>query len=220
MLRAVLGVIVVSSALALAAAANPAGTPRHGPAGPGPSPSFTILNRPRNGDEVRLKQVIQGYAQTRSDALFQQLAAILGGNAPRLNFVPTGSPLTPGNSSTNLTDKNPYAPKGTINMDPLAVEALTNDRSDYHNSGVNGLPHEMAHTRQLPDVLGSTPLAEGGAQGFADIVTAAAAQRAKIPYLTGNYDGDYADYVTQANATKGRDWLLGGQFGRPPVSWP
>lgn len=192
-------------------------------AAPSQSPSYRMLNRPRDGEEVRLSALFHQSAQGLSDKLFGSLATLLGGTAPTLNFVPTGSPLAPDNLSTNLTDR-PGAPKGTINADPLAVESLVNNASPYHDSGVNGYPHEFAHTRQLPQTLADLMRREGGAQAFADLVTPTAAQRAGIPYnpVVGNVDGAYAPFVQAVQQPPyGRDWIMGAQFGRTaPPAWP
>lgn len=219
MLRAVLGVIMVSSALALAAAAKPSAVKRFGP-DPNAFYSYRILNRPTSSDERAIRNLgLQPEAQRRSDRLFAAIAKVLGGDAPHLNFVPTGSPLAPTNAAANLTDR-PGAPKGTINVDPLAVEALINNRSPYHSSGVNTMPHEMMHLRQTPATLSVLADREGGAQAFSDLVSPIAAQRAGIPYTVGNYDGDYGPLVQAVMQQKGRDWIFGGQMGKPPVSWP
>lgn len=210
-----LGVAVLASALALAAV----GHPQPGAAAPTSTYSYKILNAATSSDERAIKNLgLQPEAQRRTNRLFNALAVVLGGAAPALNFVPTGSPLAPTNLAANLTDR-PGAPKGTINIDPLGVEALINNASEYHNSGVNALPHEMMHTRQTPSVLASLADREGGAQAFADLVTPEAAHRAGIPYTPGDFDGAYAAYVKAAQA-RGRDWLLGGQMGKPPVPWP
>lgn len=209
-----LGVIVLASALAIAAA----GHPQPGVAGPSSSYTYRVLDNPTTGDEFGFRNAIQKTAQTDSNKLFDALAPIFGGTAPQLNFVPTGSQFAPDDMAANLTDRV-GAPRGTINVDPLAVEALTNNDSPYHSSGVNGYPHEMSHLRQTPAVLASLPDREGGAQAFADLVTPEAAHRAGIPYTNGNYDGSYSSFVKAAQA-RGNDWLLGGQFGKPPVSWP
>jgi hypothetical protein len=190
-------------------------------ADPNASYSYRILNRPTSSDERAIKNLgLQPEAQRRSDRLFSALVSLLGGDAPKLNFVPTGSPLAPRGTSANLVDR-PGAPIGQINLAPIAVEALINDRSPDHNLGVNVMPHEMAHTRQVRDVLRSDELAEGGAQSFSDMVTPEAARRAHIPYRAGNYDGLYAAYVQSVQKNKGRDWILAGQFGRPgSPAWP
>lgn len=212
MTRAVLGVVMLAALLAPAAATAI-------PFAPASTYSYRILDAPTSSDERAIKTLgLQPTAQRKSNALFDALASVLGGTAPALNFVPTGSPLAPGDMAANLTDR-PGAPKGTINVDPLAVEALINNASIYHSSGVNGYPHEMAHLRQTPAILASTPDAEGGAQAFADLVTPEAARRARIPYASGNYDGAYSSFVKAARA-RGNDWLTGTQFGHAPVPWP
>lgn len=172
-----------------------------------------ILSAPTSGDELALRTVIQQTAQTRSNGLFGSLANVLGGTAPRLNFVPNANPV--GSEFHGSADVAGNA----INLDPLATLGLASDYSPYHDSAVNGAAHEMAHLRQTPTVLGSVPVREGGAQAFADLVTNLAASEAHIPYTTGDFDGSYAPYVSQAQQ-KGRDWILSGQFGRPPVSFP
>lgn len=216
MTRAALGVVVIASALALAAGQNAAARPILAPT----TYSYKILDAPTSGDERAIRNLgLQPEAQRRSDRLFSALAAVLGGSAPALNFVPTGSPLVGATDlSTNLTDR-PGAPIGQINVDPLAVEGFINDSSAVHSGAINQLPHEMMHTRQTPLVLASLADSEGGAQAFADLVTPEAARRAHIPYTPGNFDGVYSDFVRAAQA-KGNDWLLGGQMGKPPVPWP
>lgn len=208
-----LGVVVLASALSLAAA------PKPGTASPTSTYTFRILSNPTTGDEFGFRNAIQQTAQTDSDKLFNALVSVLGGGAPQLNFVPMGSALTPGDLSANF-EAAPGAPQGTINVDPLAIEALTNNGSAYHSSSVNALPHEMSHLRQTPAVLASLADREGGAQAFTDLVTPEAAHRAGIPYANGNYDGSYSNFVKAAQA-KGRDYLLAGQFGRAVTpAWP
>lgn len=211
-----LGVVVLASALALAAA----GHPQPGSADPTSSYTYKMLNAPTSGDEVAIRNLaLLPYAEGRSDKLFNALVSVLGGAAPQLNFVPTGSQFVGATDlSANLNDRA-GAPKGTINVDPLALEGIINDASPVHSGAINQLPHEMMHTRQTQQVLASTPDAEGGAQAFADLVTPEAAHRAGIPYANGNFDGSYADYVKAAQA-KGPAWILGGQMGKPPVNWP
>jgi hypothetical protein len=58
----------------------------------------------------------------------------------------------------------PGAPRGTINMDPMAVTGLVDDINGEHSFTVNGVPHEMAHLRQTAAVLASLLQREGGAQ--------------------------------------------------------
>lgn len=178
--------------------------------------TYRSLANPTSGDEFGFRAAIQQNAQGMSNRLYGALSSLLGGSAPTLNFVPTGSQFAPTNLSANLTDRV-GAPKGQVNVDPLAVEALTNFRSPYHDSGTNAFPHEFSHLSQTPEVTRSSPLAEGGAQAFADYVTPHAAQVARIPYNPGEpgqYDGPYADYVKTAQA-KGLAWILAGQFGKP-----
>lgn len=201
-------------ALVLMAAANTAAR-----AATPTSYTYRILNAPTSSDERAIKTLgLQPTAQRRSEGLFAALQKVLGGTAPPLNFVPTGSDLAPNHMSANLLD-SPGGALGTINMDPLAVEALINDGSPIHSGVVNQVPHEMAHTRQARDVLLSLLQREGGAQAFADYVTPEAARQAHIPYQNGDYDGGYTEYVKQAQA-RGLDWILGGQFGHAPVSFP
>jgi hypothetical protein len=209
----------VNKAVAALAALATAGSAHAAPLSPA-NYTYQIINNPRSSDDIIVRQALQKDAQGMSDRLFQALSAILGGSAPRLNFVATGSPLTPRNTSVNLTD-SPYAPMGVINADPTAVNALINPNSAAHSSAVLAFPHEMAHLRQTADVLANIPQREGGAQAFTDTVTPVAAQRAGIPFRMGNYDGPYAQFVQQANQL-GRDWIMAGQFGHPTPapSWP
>lgn len=181
--------------------------------------SYRILDKPTSSDERAIRTLgLLPEGQRRSDALFAALQKVLGGSAPKLNFVPTGSELVSNHMSANIRD-NVGGPLGTINIDPLAYDGLINDLSPQHNGVVNQVPHEMAHTRQTRDVLLSLMQREGGAQAFADYVTTEAAKQANIPYLDYNFDGAYAPFVKQAQA-RGLDWLLGGQFGHAPVSFP
>jgi hypothetical protein len=202
--------------LASLLAPQAASRPQAVKADPNASYSYRILDNPTTGDAFGFRGAIQQNAQGLSDKLFHSLASLLGGAAPTLNFVPTGSQFAPTNLSANLTDRV-GAPKGQVNVDPLATEALTNFRSPYHDSGTNAFPHEFSHLSQTSDVTRSSPLAEGGAQAFADYVTPSAARTAHIPYNLGEpgqYDGAYADYVKAAQA-KGLAWILAGQFGKP-----
>lgn len=180
--------------------------------------AYRALSAPQGGDDMMFRQAFQQNAQGTSDRLFAALQKVLGGNAPKLNFVQPGTAGVESGISTNLTDRPGFA-KGTINMDPTGVQALIDAGNTFHSSAVNQMPHEMMHTRQTPQVLASIPDREGGAQAFADMVTSGAAAQAKIPYDAGFYDGGYSDFVKAAQA-RGRDWILGGQMGKPAVSWP
>lgn len=217
---AVLGVAMAATIATHLAGAQPTAAKRLGP-DPNLSYTYRILNNPTTGDAFGFRSAIHGYAQKRSDGLFRALEPLLGGASPQLNFLPTGSPLVPTTMSANVVGK-PGAPQGTINVDPLAVETLINDHSPYHDSGVNGYPHEMSHLRQSRDTLAQFLTREGGAQAFANLVTPTAAQRAGIPYRPGNFDGDYAPFVQAVQAAPyGRDWILAGQFGRSgSPAWP
>jgi hypothetical protein len=177
------------------------------------TPSYRILNNPTTGDEFGFRNALHDYAQGRSDRIFGSLATLLGGSAPQINFVPTGSQFAANHMSANISD-SVGAPLGTINADPLAVDAFIEDDSPIHSGVVNQFPHEMAHTRQTPQVLADVPTREGGAQAFADYVTQAAAKRANVPYLPNSFDGGYDAYEKQAQA-RGLAWLLAGQFGKP-----
>lgn len=177
---------------------------------------YRILATPAGGDDFLFRGAFHQEAQTRSDRLFAALKKVLGGDAPTLNFVPdTGS--ASGDFHASAT---PSANR--INLDPYFTQALIDDGQQFHNQGVNAMPHEMAHLRQTPDVYASDWQAEGGAQAFADTVSSVAAALAHIPYASaaGAYDGPYSDYVQRVQQQKGRDWTLGGQFGRAPVAWP
>lgn len=217
MTRALLGVVLLTSLLAPAAATGA----HRATYDPNSSYTFRSLNNPTSGDAFGFRAAIQQNAQGLSNKLFGSLASLLGGTAPALNFVPAGSPLlVTGDSSANLID-TPGGPKGTINVSPIAVEALTNFKSPYHDPGVTAYPHEMAHLRQTTPTLADLMRREGGAQAFSDIVTPAAAKRAGIPYAPGDYDPpQYASLVKGAQAL-GRDWLLAGQFGKSgSPNWP
>jgi hypothetical protein len=176
--------------------------------------AYRTLSNPTSGDEFGFRGAIQQNAQGMSDRLFTALQSILGGHAPHLNFVQNGDPSTPNNLSANPTTN-------TINMDPVAVSALTDAHTTTHNIAVNDMSHESAHLRQILAVLADMGQREGGAQAFADLVTPAAAQRAHIPFTAGSYDGDYAPFVQQINQRPdARSFILGGQFGHAPVAWP
>lgn len=204
----------VATIAALAAASQAHAVPN-----PNASYSYRILNAPTSSDERAIKTLgLQREAQRRSDALFSALSSILGGAAPKLNFVSTGTPGVENDLSANVVAA-PGMPASTVNVSPLAVEGLINNASPWHNSSVNQLPHEDAHLRQIPSVLANLALREGSAQAFADLVAPAAAQRARIPYAAGSFDGSYAPFVKQAQDL-GAGWLTGGQFGHPPVNWP
>lgn len=180
-----------------------------------------MLTAPTSGDDYRFGQAFHQNAQALSNRLFTSLESVLGGTAPALNFVQTGSSLTPEHFSANVADAV-GAPKGTINLDPSAVDALIEFKSANHDSAVNAMPHEMAHLRQTAAVLADLMQREGGAQAFADLVAPVAASRANIPYFDAfnSHDGGYADYADQARL-RGRDWILGTQFGRTaPPTWP
>lgn len=219
MIRAtILGVAMAVTLAQLAQAQPPV---RQLAADPNASYSYRILNKPTSSDERAIRTIgLQPEAQHRSDRLFASLVSLLGGTAPGLNFVPSGSPLiATSDTSANIAGK-PGAPQGTINVNPLVTEGLINNASPYHSGSVNRFPHEMAHLRQTVPTLADLMQREGGAQAFADLVTPTAAQRAGIPYRVGNYDGSYAPLVSQAQA-KGRDWLLAGQFGNTgSPTWP
>lgn len=177
---------------------------------------YKALSSPTSGEEYLFRRLERQQAQARSDAFFAALKALLGGSAPGLNFVPSGSALVRGGGMSTRPQRSP-----DIAIDPLATYSLIDDQAPRHSSTVNGLAHEDAHLRQLLSVLASLPTSEGGAQAFADLVAQDAAQRAKIPYLPGNYDYDYADCVKQVNAQRGRDWILAGQFGKAgSPTWP
>lgn len=217
MTRVLLGVVLLASLLAPASATGAQRTSFN----PNTSYTFRSLNNPTSGDAFGFRAAIQQNAQGLSNKLYGSLASLLGGTAPALNFVPTGSQLlSEADTSANI-EGQVGAPRGTMNVDPLAVEALTNFKSPYHDSGVNQYPHEYAHLHQTQGTLADLMRREGGAQAFADLVTPTATKRAGIPYdkAAGNLDGDYTDFVKQAQAL-GRDWVLQQQFGRSGANWP
>jgi hypothetical protein len=155
-----------------------------------------------------------GYlAQDDSDRIFAALVKVLGGDAPKLQFV--GSiPAAGGLTETHL-EADPAANR--INIDPYAMHGLVYNDAPTHSGAFNQMPHEMAHLRQT---VTAVPDREGGAQAFADLVSPEVAALTHSRYdSTRNFDGAYADYVKAAQA-KGRDWLLGTQFGHPAVAWP
>lgn len=216
MARALLGVVLLAALLAPASAtARPI-------LAPGDSYTYRILNNPTTGDAFGFRSAIQQNAQGLSDKLYGSLASLLGAGAPKLNFVPSGSPLLSEADTSANVEGQLGAPAGSVNVDPLAVESLTNFKSPYHDSGLNVYPHEYAHLKQTPSTLAQLLTREGGAQAFADQVTPTAAKRAGIPYTPGNYDGSYAPYVqTVQQPPYGRSWILGGQFGKTaPPTWP
>jgi hypothetical protein len=154
-------------------------------------------------------------SQAVSDRMFAALQKVLGGSAPRLKFAPVTDPGGEFNAYANPADN-------TVTLDPTAMEGLVDPRSQSHDGSVVGLPHEFMHLRQTPGVLADTTQREGGAQAFADLVAAAAAKIARIPYtgVPGAFDGSYAPLVQAVTQKYGRDWILGGQMGKPPVAWP
>lgn len=175
--------------------------------------SYKSLDNPTTGDEFMFRLGIYDNARGISSRTFGAVSSLLGGADPALNFVPTGDPAAPGHASATPATN-------TVNLDPLAVEAIVNNASPVHSPGYLNLLHEMAHLRQIPSVWGDTAQAEGGAQAFADTVTPLAARQAGVPFLPGDYDANYADYVKQAQA-RGLQWILGGEFGNTaPVTWP
>lgn len=172
-----------------------------------------ILTQPTSSDERAYQRAFHTNAQSLSNRMFGRLQALLGGTAPTLNFVPDVG--ANGDFHASATPA-----KNMINVDPAVTGWLLDERSPFHDSAVNVMPHEMAHLRQTAQVLASLRDREGGAQSFADIVSPLAASAAKTRYAQGSFDGAYAPYVQYVNANKGRDWVLGGQFGKPPVAWP
>lgn len=189
------------------------------------SPYYAPLSNPTGGDQFMARNALQQTAQSQSDKMFSAIQSLLGGTAPGLNFVPYDSPLLSGGeaaSSANVTDY-PGGPKGTINVAPAITTSFVDPKLGlYHDAATYIFPHEMSHLRQLPSVLASVPVREGGAQAFADIVSPFAARAAGVPLNTANQsaaDGGYEDVVAAANA-RGRDWLLYGQFGKPAGTWP
>lgn len=199
---------------AVAALAAVAAAHAHGAVNPNDTYAYRILNAPTTSDERAIRTLgIQPEAQRISDALFAALSSVLGGQAPRLNFTPTGDPLTPSDfSATPATN--------TVNVDPLGIWSLTDPNSPYHSASVLAVPHEQSHLRQTAQVFADLATREGGAQAFADLVTPVAAQRAGLTFDPARVnDGTYADYTKQAQA-RGNDWLLNGQFGQSGHTWP
>jgi hypothetical protein len=221
LLGAAIMAILAPSALAYAAAGRKAAAPSAAYTG---SHMMNVLTVPGGMKEDFFRGKIEQTGQTDSNKIFGALQQVLGGTAPQLNYVAPGSQLVPGQThiSANVNGGSAAGPAGMINVDPVALEGLVNNASPAHNASVNQFPHEMSHLHQLATVLASIPQSEGGAQSFADIVAAAAARKAGIPYTPRpqGYDGNYAEYVKQVLAQQGRDWVLGPQFGRPTVAWP
>jgi hypothetical protein len=176
-----------------------------------------ILTNPAGGDEVLINRVFRKDAQGLSDRMFGAVQKVLGGEAPRLNFVGAGD-ITAQGFSANLTDR-PGFQRGTVNVNPSAVQWLVEEQNSFHDNAVNALPHEFMHLRQTPEVLRSDWQAEGGAQAFANAVSPIAAAAAKTRYAPVPAP-PYGDYVKQVLAQKGRDWIFGGQMGKPPTTWP
>lgn len=173
----------------------------------GTSYALRILQAPNSGDELGFRTAFQHRAQDMSNRMFGPLSKILGGSAPTLNFVSS----IPGGDAHASADVKGNA----INLDPLVTEGLIDENAPAHSGSVNGIPHEMAHLRQTPQVLASVPDREGGAQAFADYEAPDAARAANTYYDTHlNFDGAYADYVKQAQA-RGLAWILAQQFGHP-----
>jgi hypothetical protein len=213
-------VSALAAAAAPAARTSPLALAAHNPT---IGPAWTALTNPRTGDAFLVRLAEHQYAQQRSDALYNALAALLGGAPPQLNFVPMDSSYLNGLGDMSANGGGfsaPDAPAGTINIDPVATISLIDDDAVGHDIAVNQLPHEDAHLHQTAAVLADTALREGSAQAFADLVAETAAAKAGIPYRPGSYDGGYSDYVAQA-MQRGRDWILAGQFGRAgSPSWP
>lgn len=222
MIRVLLGVMMATSLAQLArpSVARSLTTP------PPPNTyTYRMLSNPTTGDEFMFRGAIQQTAQNDSNKLYNPLVSLLGGSAPQLNFVQPGSAFlkngdSSGDTSSNI-DAQPGAPQGTINIDPAAVEALTNNASTYHNSGVGSLPHEFAHLHQTPQTLAQILTSEGGAQAFEDAVTPHAAQVAGIPY-SRDYVSPWDSYLSTIQAAPyGRNWIMGSQFGKTaPPNWP
>lgn len=206
-------------ALAIMAALTPLQAAAAGKATPETRGSYwtRILTAPSSGDENSFQRVFRGDAQQLSDRVFTAVAKVLGGATPQLNFVASIAPEN-GQSEVHLS-ATPAA--NQINVDPYATEGLIDEKAATHTGAVNQLPHEMAHLRQIAQVLASNSDREGGAQAFADIVAPHAAQLAHTYYNPSlNFDGVYAPLVQAVMNQNGRDWVLGGQFGHPPVAWP
>lgn len=154
-------------------------------------------------------------AQNVSDRMFAALQKVLGGTAPKLSFAAQTDPNGEFNAQA-------FPAENRIALDPAYMIGLVDPRSQLHDQAVNVLPHEDMHLRQTSAVLADRTQREGGAQAFADIVAAAAAHTAHIPYTSvpGAFDGSYAPLVQAVMSQYGRDWVLGGQMGKPPVAWP
>jgi hypothetical protein len=207
-----LGVVVLASALALAARGTQTHSALASAYDPNQSYSYRILSKPTSSDERAIRTLgLQPEAQQLSNRLFAALVKVLGGQAPMLSFTPA---IAASGGEAHLSAS---PGQNTVNIDPYATEGLINAAAPTHSGAVNQMPHEMAHLRQ---VVTSVADREGGAQAFADLVTPAAAAAAHTPYdATINFDGVYAPFVKAAQA-RGRDWLLGTQFGHAPVPWP
>jgi hypothetical protein len=182
---------------------------------------WTNNTQPASGDDMYVRNAMHGQARATTGKLFAALQGLLHGNNPDLNFVSGDSPLvaTGGGTSANF-DGSAGQAANSINMAPNVVAALTNPSAHFHDWSVQIMPHEMAHLRQTPAVLGQMDTREGGAQAFADQVTYDAAQKAGVPFFAGKpgtYDSNYADFVNAINAL-GKNWALYTQFGNPVSS--
>jgi len=158
-----------------------------------------------------------GYIATDlANRIYASLQKVLGGERPTIRFVQS---IPPQNGLDEI-HLEAYPDDNTITLDPYAMHALAYAAANTHSGAVNQIPHELMHLRQTKQVLASIPDREGGAQAFADQVAPEVAALVHTPYNAGlNFDGAYADYVKAAQA-RGRDWLFGGQMGKPPVAWP
>lgn len=173
--------------------------------------------QPSSGDDMYVRNAMHNQARDISTRMFAALQQYLHGDNPVLNFVGGGSPLIGNDGHASATTET-----NTINVDPVALASLINPSAVYHGSAVAMVPHEMAHLRQLQNVLASVGASEGGAQAFSDITAADAARQARVPFNPGSagyYDGEYAQYVKNVLDELGRAWVLFKQFGNtPPAS--
>lgn len=178
---------------------------------PAHSSMVTMLSQPSSGDDFYVRNAVHQQTQRLSDALFKTVHEYTGGDAPTVQMVPQVDP-------NGVFHAQAILGQNQINVDPETAVGLITEANPYHSGTVNVMPHEMAHLRQLADVLSNPDLREGGAQAFADIVSPLAAALAGTGYdASRNYDGAYAVPTQNVLAQQGRGWVLASQFGSPQV---
>lgn len=100
--------------------------------------------------------------------------------------------------------------QGGISLSPALQKALLNEKDPRHEQALGALVHELAHALQSQETY-DLQLQEGGAEAFARAVSPRAVPASGLGW--GFYDGSpaYNDPAREA-ATRGYQWLLGGQF--------